>query len=143
MYQIRECKAEDSGFIYELNRDWMGYDYPPDKTREKLCELMARRENKILVAEESGRVVGYIHAASYDTTYSPHMKNIMGIAVSSGFQRQGIGRALLAHVEEWARQDGAAGVRLVSGSARTGAHVFYQSCGYEGDKMQLNLKKIF
>lgn len=57
------------------------------------------------------------------------------------WQGHGIGRKLLAAVEDWARDTGAHAVRLVSGAARTGAHAFYRACGYEGNKMQLNLKK--
>jgi len=69
------------------------------------------------------------------------MKKIMGIAVNKEYQHRGVGRALLRQVEQWARQTGAAGVRLVSGATRTGAHAFYHSCGYGEDKAQLNLKK--
>ncbi len=71
------------------------------------------------------------------------MKNIMGIAVNKDYQHRGIGSALLRQVEQWARQTGAAGVRLVSGATRIGAHAFYHQCGYAGDKAQLNLKKMF
>ena len=37
----------------------------------------------------------------------------------------------------------AAGIRLSSGETRKGAHAFYRSLVYEGEKMQLNLKKMF
>lgn len=80
---------------------------------------------------------------TYDVIYAPHMKNIMGIAVSSNFRKMGIGKALLDSVEHWARDTGASGVRLVSGATRTGAHEFYHHCGYSGDKKQINLKKCF
>lgn len=69
------------------------------------------------------------------------MKNNMGIAVFSGYHRQGIGRALLQAVENWAKETGASCVRLVSGAERTGAHGFYQRCGYTDGKNQLNFKK--
>ena len=55
----------------------------------------------------------------------------------------GIGRRLLEAVEEWARAEGCAGVRLVSGASREGAHAFYRSCGYDGGKKQLNFKKMW
>lgn len=83
----------------------------------------------------------YVHACDYDVIYFPHMKNIMGIAVSSQCRRLGIGKALLSKIEDWARESGAAGVRLVSGSERTEAHLFYKHCGYNTGKMQLNFKK--
>ncbi len=138
---IREARPEDAGSLAELNRDEMGYDYPPDKTREKLCALLESGKDKILVAELAGQVVGYVHLNDYDLLYADHMKNIMGIAVSSRCRRMGIGRKLLTAAEGWAKESGADAVRLVSGETRTGAHAFYRSLGYEGNKKQLNLKK--
>ena len=57
--------------------------------------------------------------------YAGHMVNVLGIAVSSAWRRQGVGRALLSAGEAWARSKGAVAVRLVSGEARKGAHAFY------------------
>lgn len=88
-------------------------------------------------------VVGYVHAVDYDAIYAPHMKNIMGIAVSDNYKKKGVGRALLQTVEDFAQKDGASGVRLNSGKTRTGAHEFYLRCGYSGDKLQINFRKMF
>jgi len=140
--QIRECVEEDVIILYELNKNEMGYDYPRDKTETKLRELLKSNKEKIFVAVMDNIVVGYVHANDYDVIYAPHMKNIMGIAVSSNFKKQGIGRALLAAVENWAQETGASGIRLVSGATRTGAHEFYRHCGYSGDKQQINFKKM-
>ncbi|MBD5383669.1 MAG: GNAT family N-acetyltransferase [Ruminococcaceae bacterium] len=141
--QIRSCEISDTNAIYELNVREMGYDYPKDKTEEKLKQLLKSDKDKIFVALIGNIVVGYVHANDYDVIYAPHMKNIMGIAVSSDFKRKGIGSALLSAIEAWARKTGAEGVRLVSGAARTGAHEFYRRCGYGGDKQQINFKKMF
>ena len=84
-----------------------------------------------------------MHLCNYDLLYFDSMKNVMGIAVSSEYRRQGIGRKLLTAAEERARADGASAVRLSSGESRTGAHAFYRSLGYSGTKKQLNLKKEF
>lgn len=140
--QIRQCDISDVEAIYELNARELGYDYPKDKTEEKLKQLLESDKDKIFVALIDNDVIGYIHANDYDVIYAPHMKNIMGIAVSSGSRKKGIGRALLSAVEDWARESGACGVRLVSGAARTGAHEFYRHCGYSGDKQQINFKKM-
>lgn len=139
---IREVQLEDYISIYRLNCDEMGYDYPVEKTKEKLAGFILSNQDKIYVAVWDDEIVGYVHANDYDTTYMSHMKNIMGIAVDASHKRQGIGRKLLEKVEEWAKETGAEGVRLVSGSTRVDAHTFYRSCGYSGDKMQLNLKKM-
>lgn len=141
--QIRQCEISDVEAIYELNARELGYDYPKDKTKEKLKQLLESDKDKIFVALTDNTIIGYIHANDYDVIYAPHMKNIMGIAVSSGLRKKGIGRALLSAVEDWAQESGACGVRLVSGAARTGAHEFYRHCGYSGDKQQINFKKMF
>ncbi len=142
-YIIREATVSDASAIYELNRLEMGYEYPVNETKKKLSLLFKRETDKIYVAVSEGIVVGYIHINDYDLIYAPHMKNIMGIAVSSNYRHQGIGRALLKSAEEWAFATGAAGIRLASGMARVEAHKFYRCCGYTGDKEQLNLRKLF
>ncbi len=141
--KVRSARPEDAAALTKLNREEMGYDYPCEKTAENLSRLLADVRNKILVAVAGEEVIGYVHLVDYDLLYADHMKNIMGIAVRSDCRRQGVGKALLTAAEEWAESSGADGVRLVSGSTRTGAHAFYRSLGYEGNKMQLNLKKIF
>lgn len=140
--QIRKCEITDAKAIYELNLKEMGYNYPVDRTEEKLERLLKSDKDKILVALVNNTVVGYVHANDYDVIYAPHMKNIMGIAVSGCCKKKGIGRALLSAVENWAQESGARGVRLVSSASRTGAHEFYRRCGYTEDKQQLNFKKI-
>ena len=63
------------------------------------------------------------------------------IAVDPACRRQGVGRALLAAGEAWARSQGAEAMRLVSGESRKGAYAFYASLGYTGNKLQRNFKK--
>lgn len=142
-FSIREAAASDANAICQLNSDEMGYQYPLEDTIQNIIKLLSSNADKIFVALCDGSVVGYVHANDYDLLYAPHMKNIMGIAVFSEYKRKGIGRALLQQVENWARETGASGIRLVSGATRTDAHTFYRRCGYEGSKEQINLKKMF
>lgn len=142
-FQIRECIEADGQFIYELNQEEMGYDYPLEKTKKKLISLLRSSHDKIFVAVIDEQVVGYVHANDYDTMYAPHMKNIMGIAVKGEYKRLGIGKALLIQVENWARQSGALGIRLVSGWTRKQAHEFYRHCGYCHERQQIHFQKMF
>ena len=141
--EIRECVPADAELIYELNQSEMGYDYSLEETQQNIKELLQSAHDKIYVAVVDSLVVGYVHANDYKLIYAPPMKNIMGIAVSSKCKRMGIGKALLAAAEAWARAGGAKGVRLVSGATRKEAHAFYERCGYSGGKHQLNYKKYF
>jgi len=141
MSQIRPATIADSGVIARLNREDLGYDYPETLTKAKLARILQDPAFRVWVAELDGQVVGYVQAEDYDALYEPHMKNILGIAVRHAFHGQGIGRALLNQVEEWARATDAAAVRLVSRDTRTEAHAFYRHCGYTAEKTQLNFKK--
>ena len=142
-FQIRECKMEDASAIYNLNSAELGYEYAIDRTKTKLKYLLKSKKDQIFVATVDGVVVGYVHACDYDLIYAPHLKNIMGIAVLSEYKQQGIGKALLTEIEKWAKETGAAGVRLASGETRKGAHEFYRRCGYHAARSQLNFKKYF
>lgn len=141
--EIRRATLDDAQGICRLNREDLGYTYDPVKTENRLRFLMGRPDHRVLVAVLDSQIAGYIHACSYDLLYADPMKNIMGIAVKDAFRRRGVGKALLEAVESWARQDGAAGVRLASGSDRKAAHRFYLSCGYTKNKEKLNFSKVF
>lgn len=138
---IRPAVPGDCEALSQLNREEMGYDYPPEQTREKLLKLLKNSGDKILVAQYEGKLAGYLHLCDYDLLYADPLKNVMGIAVSADCRRMGIGRLLLEAGEKWAKETGAAGVRLNSGETRTGAHAFYRAMGYESHKKQLNFKK--
>jgi len=139
---IREAISSDATAIWQLNCDEMGYQYPLADTVQNITKLLSSNSDRIFVAVSRGAVIGYIHANDYNLIYAPHMKNIMGIAVSNDHKRKGIGRALLQQVEHWARDTGAVDIRLVSGASRTEAHTFYRRCGFDGSKEQINLKKM-
>lgn len=138
---IREAVPGDAHVLARLNAVAMGYDYPEERTAQKLAAILQDRRSRVFVAQLEGKAVGYLHLEDYDLLYADNMKNIMGIAVDPDFRRRGIGRQLLAAGEAWAREQGAKGIRLSSGESRKEAHAFYRALGYEGSKLQLNLKK--
>lgn len=140
-FSVRKCKLKDAAAIAELNRLETGYEYPAEATEDKLKKLLSDSSCLILVAENDGRVVGYVHAEGYELLYFPTMVNIMGIAVSSDCRRMGVGKALMAGVEKWADEIGAEAVRLVSGAERKTAHKFYENIGFTPGKTQINFRK--
>ena len=140
---IRNANFEDCESLCELNLIGLGYDYPIEKTKMQLIKILEKPHVKLLVAEIDDTIAGYIHAVDYDCVYSDSLKNILAIVVDEHFRGKNIGRKLLTAVEEWAKEDGSCGVRLVSGMDRVGAHDFYKACGYSLRKEQKNFIKIF
>lgn len=140
---IRQAEKEDAQRICELNQQSLGYDYPVEKTKERLIKILLKSTDRIFAACLRGEVVGYIHASDYECIYSDALKNIMVIAVDEKYRGRGIGKALLLEAESWARQSGCAGIRLVSGFNRVKAHRFYLQNGYTDRKDQKNFIKYF
>lgn len=140
---IREAKLEDAKRICELNKAALGYDYPEDKTKRRLKFIMARRTDRVYIAEYNGEVAGFVHGADYECMHCDSLKNVVALAVDERFRGCGIGRKLLSAVEVWAEMSGCAGVRLTSAFSRTEAHEFYKHCGYIVRKEQKNFLKLF
>lgn len=140
---IRCACLSDAGAICHLNSRAFGYEFAPEATRRRLEVILNKTTDMIFIAEADGRVVGYAHAADYECTYSEALKNLLAIAVDESARERGAGRALMAAVEDWARESGAIGVRLVSGFNRVGAHKFYTALGYADRKDQKNFIKYF
>ena len=139
---VREATLNDWENISRLNAE-LGCEYPPEKTRCRLERILPDKTMKLFVAEENGRVAGYIHAANYECAYMDSMKDILALVVVESCRGQGVGRALLTAAEDWAKSTGALGVRLVSGIDREDAHLFYEACGYVNRKNQKNFVKKF
>lgn len=140
---VRRAVVSDAEDIYYINKTSLGYEYDLDKQKAKLEMILNDSTQAVFVADIGNRVVGYIHLANYDVIYADNYKNCLGLAVDNDFKRMGIGSALLKQAENWAKENGASGIRLCSGIERENAHKFYKSQGYTENKTQKNLRKIF
>ena len=70
------------------------------------------------------------------TTYGGSGWNVVALAVAPEARRQGVGKSLLAALEDRAANEGHTFVRLNCNTARTDAHIFYERMGYTCDKTQ-------
>jgi ribosomal protein S18 acetylase RimI-like enzyme len=140
---IEPAVPADAAALAEINRDCMGYDYPMAQTAMQLQAVLADSQQRVFVARRNGVVVGYLHAESYLLLYAPPLKNILGLAVRPDQRGQNIATRLMDAARQWAAHDGAAGLRLVSSAARTGAHAFYRAYGFSVGREQYNFKLMF
>ncbi|MCP2204715.1 GNAT family N-acetyltransferase [Lentzea flava] len=138
---VRSTELSDAPSICDINREALGYDFPLADTRAQVERIVKAPNVVLFVAVEGAEVVGYIQLSDYENTYHRPLKNLITLAISPRHQRKGVGRRLLEAGEEWARADGACGVRLVTGQNRVDARKFYAANGYEVRKEQTNLIK--
>ena len=141
MLTVRPATRDDADAIARINADDLGYDHPVDKVRSQLDQLNADDTQLVIVADQDGEVIGIAHARDYLQLYLDPLVDVMGIAVASSHRRTGAGRALMLAIEDWALGRRATGIRLVSGTGRPEAHLFYESLGYVALKTQVNLRK--
>ena len=137
---VRPAKIEDAAAIAEICCDSLGYDCTAELVKKKLKMLDLSRE-AVFVAEED-KVIGFVHVEKYDVLYMDTLANILGLAVLAEYRRRGAATLLMNAAEEWAKENGAIGVRLNSGGTRTGAHEFYRSIGYDSEKTQIRFLKM-
>ncbi len=143
-FKIRRCMVSDARHIYELCRISLGYDFTEQQVEANVRRLMGSPENLLMVAvDEDDECVGFIHASNHDPVYAPPMKDIMALAIYDEYRHMGIGKQLVAAVQDWAEKTGAHGLRVNSGIEQKSAVVFYKSCGFEYIKTNYNLRKMF
>lgn len=139
---IRYANTHDAEAIALICSEDLGYSCSDTLVKAKLSGLDKSRE-AVFVADYEGRVIGYVHVERYDTLYMETLANILGLAVRSNSRWLGEGRMLMKAAEDWARENGAVGVRLNSGGQRKEAHAFYRAVGYLSEKEQMRFLKMF
>lgn len=126
--KIREMLLADAAEIAALMPDF-GYDATMQQCAQRFVQLHARPDNVCLVAEQDGRVVGWLHAYGVRSLATDGYVEIGGLVVATNDQRKGIGRALMRQSEAWAAGQNYMRVRLRSGVHREDAHLFYAAMG--------------
>lgn len=85
----------------------------------------------VLVAEEGGTVCGLatLHVIAVLHEDSPRGQ-LTALVISEARRREGIGRALVQHVEDLAARHGISSLVVTTANHRTEAHDFYDRLGY-------------
>ena len=90
--RIRQCEIGDVKAVYELNAEEMGYDYPLDKTGEKLRRLLKSDKDKIFVAVIDNVIVGEVTAPTAFVWSRARQEqahtNFIAIADTAGISRR-------------------------------------------------------
>jgi len=136
----RPARAADAPSIAALVRQ-LGYDAAPSDVADRLARLLARSDHRFIVAEADGHLLGWVHVELSETVDTGSLAVIAGLVVERAHRRQGIGAALMAEAEAWARQQGSPLMRLRSSATRTPAHRFYEGLGYANVKTQYSFVK--
>jgi GNAT superfamily N-acetyltransferase len=126
---IRPAEPSDADALSALVSE-LGYPAPSDDIPARLRTLTSERAIA-LVAERDGAVVGFATAHVISTIHSPGPVGWLTLlVVAERVRGGGVGRALVAQAEAWARSMGAAKLSVTSGAQRDDAHAFYERIGF-------------
>jgi GNAT superfamily N-acetyltransferase len=130
MLTIRTAMASDGPRLAQLS-GVLGYPVSLDAMAQRLQRVLARPEDVIFVAEIPPRgIIGWIHGAERDTLESDLRCEILGLVVDSAHRSRGVGRGLVAAIEQWAVARGLEEVAVRSNVTRLESHPFYERLGY-------------
>jgi acetyltransferase len=92
-------------------------------------QALAEADRIVLVAEHEGEVVGMAHIAPSRAANAPHRAEVQRVAVAAGTRGSGVGRGLMAAVEDVALDHGLTLLWLTTHD-ESDACAFYEAVGY-------------
>ncbi len=111
---------------------------PADYTQKMMRVLAGAR---MALAVQGGEVLGLAVYRWHENTFDGLKFYVDDLVTTEKRRSQGVGKALVAHLERVARERGASGIALDSGTHRTQAHKFYFREGFVINSF--NFKKSF
>ena len=134
--KIRKASLEDASGLSSLMEELMGLPSNIAALQHTLKQMISNPAYLLLVAEQDGQLIGTVMGILCYDIYKDcrPFVTIENVIVSQKSRGLGVGKQLFFALEEWAGQQNAAYLMLVSGNERTGAHQFYQTLGYEEQK---------
>ena len=129
-FVVRAALASDVDALYAFAAG-LALDGAPERTayERELLDALGDERSLVLIAEHEGRAVGSLVAGVLPMpTYAGRLAFLQELYVDESARGTGVGRALMAAFDAWARERGAAVEAL--GTSRAGAMAFYERLGF-------------
>jgi GNAT superfamily N-acetyltransferase len=137
---IRDAVETDASRISELASQ-LGYPVNPEAVAARLARHAHHSDSRVIVAVDGASVVGWTTFRTARHIHSNPAVEISGFVVDQEQRRRGIGKAMMAFVESWAKEEGIPRVRLNADIKRKEAHRFYEALGFKIIKEQIAFQK--
>ena len=127
---VREASASDAGAVARLCAQ-LGYGADAVAVPGRLARLNASGGARALVATQGGDVIGLatVHLR-HTLNHEAPLAQLSLLVVDETLRARGVGRALVAAVEAWAREQGCHRIVVTTALHRSDAHAFYERVGY-------------
>ena len=133
--RIRRMVAADAYRVADLITQ-LGYPATGQQIAKRFERIDGQSHQILLVADEEGQAVAWIHVAAHPYLENDDSAEILGFVVAEGHRSRGIGRALVTSAEAWASALGCGMLRVRSRIVRERAHAFYEGNGFRRVKTQ-------
>lgn len=110
--------------------DHLGYRVDAGTLTERFAAVSRRPDHRLLIAEAASGLVGFAHAFLRPAIEKPVEVVVQALVVDPACRGTGLGRRLMAGIEDWARGLDVGSVALYSRIDRSDAHAFYGRLGY-------------
>ena len=128
--RVRPPVAADASAMARLATQ-LGYASDAPQMTARLAHLKGHPDIRALVAEQDGRVAGFIGLMVFPAFHRDGLHGyITAFVVDEALRGSGIGGALLAAAEDWFAEREVKRVNLTTALHREDAHGFYEKHGY-------------
>lgn len=138
---MRKAQKEDVHHIYRLICILENKDLNQDYFQKEYIKALDHENAYFFVETHDDRIIGFI--SFYIKHYLHHEHptgEIAELVVDPMYRNQHIGRRLIMHVEELAKQLGLEEIELSTSTYRIKAHHFYETMGYCQDHLNYTKK---
>jgi GNAT superfamily N-acetyltransferase len=126
---IRPVVVADAAGLAPLMGE-LGYPSTAEEIERRLDRNARQRESEAWVAVHDGAIVGFAAGLMlWSYVSNGASAQLTSLVVASRARGTGVGRQLVAHFEEWARDRRAIRVVVTSALHRDDAHAFYPAIG--------------
>ncbi len=135
-FTIRDASPGDAVRLSYLAGQ-LGYAVEAGEVARRLVKYRDNPDERVIVAEKDGFVVGWTSAGVTDHFYTPVCVEISGLVVDASCRGSGAGKSLVDEVKRWTREKGIISLRLRANVIRREAHRFYEREGFKRRKEQI------
>lgn len=128
---VREATIADAAALAPLLGE-LGYPVDAAALGPRLRRMLARDDQKILIAEGDGVALGLLALHIFPVVaYDRDLALIMALVITEHARGSGVGRLLVDRAEAIAREAGASRLMVTTHNRRADAHQFYEHLGFE------------
>ena len=140
--RIRAAGPSDAADVARL-LGHLGYPADAGAVSPRLAALRAHGDEVLLAVGDAGTALGLVGLHRFPVLHvAAPVAYITALVTAPEARGRGVGRALVAAAEAWARERGCSRLTVTSAEHRADAHAFYPACGlaYTGRRFSKTLE---